>query len=360
MSINTKEAVRLYATYTHEVSPHVDWDKLHDEYVVAYIQDKRVNKRRLHRQRHHDAISGAVDAAQRAGPSIITNTDADNRDSSSSEDDPPKRASSVLDQALDDMKEIMAKAAAAQRSKAERQTVDDDLLGVDDDIVTDAPSESPTGLSDDTVAPSAAPSKSTDPAPTPKRPDDDRVTPPDDDEFIGMPIPVYRYNPGTNCGAPSGSGVPCAPDNLRELCNKEAGKFSDCLEACIPSFCCIHDAPPATNTIAPNCNEDPNCAEYAYCYIVWWKFHDTIGPATKLQVEQTDDFFDIDADFIEGDVTGSAFYQELLLHHFDDSQEIIDAGTVAINSTLDIFDSDLIFLNPEFWDAESVIPDPPP
>lgn len=104
--------------------------------------------------------------------------------------------------------------------------------------------------------------------------------------------------------------------------------------------------------IAPSCNTDVNCAQYAVCYIVWWKLHDTIGPATQLRLEQTDDFFDVDADFVEGDVTNIQFYREVLFHHFDDAQEIIRLGTVRVNDTFAFFNSDLIFLNETYWDTD--------
>ena len=103
--------------------------------------------------------------------------------------------------------------------------------------------------------------------------------------------------------------------------------------------------------MAPNCNTDVNCAAYACCYIVWWKLHDTIGPATQLRLEQNDDFFDVAADFIVGDVTNVAFYREMLFHHFNDANEIIRLGTKQVNSSLSVFDSDLIFLNSTYWNT---------
>lgn len=115
--------------------------------------------------------------------------------------------------------------------------------------------------------------------------------------------------------------------------------------------CTSLDAPPDTNQIAPNCNTDVNCPQYAYCYIVWWKLHDTIGPATQLRLEQNDDFYDVTADFVQGDVTNLAFYREMLFHHFNDAAEIIRLGTVMINESLSEFNSDRIFLNSTFWNT---------
>ena len=65
----------------------------------------------------------------------------------------------------------------------------------------------------------------------------------DDASFNGKPIPDYTANTG-NCPGPGDSfaAVPCAPTNLRALCNKydDEGIFSACFDACFPSFCCIH------------------------------------------------------------------------------------------------------------------------
>ena len=118
-----------------------------------------------------------------------------------------------------------------------------------------------------------------------------------------------------------------------------------------PSFV-TPDAPPATNLIAPSCFEDVNCAQYACCYIVWWKLHDTIGPASQLQIEQNaDDFFDLSAEDIQSDVTGLEFFREMLFHHFDDSTEIIRLGTLQVNESYSFFESDKIFLNSTYWNT---------
>ena len=408
-------AVRLYKEYLQQVSSHVDWQQLRGEYMLVSIESRRLNKRILHRQRKprgyslKDVTKNAVDAAEDAMSVMAANPSQ--RDSSNK--NKPLESESVdtfLDQTIDGIYHIKTQAEAAQRVKNEKQLTDDDILGVDDDIFVDddvvvtsdepsavptepgktseptalptdldetsEPTASPTEL-DETSEPSASPmepndtseptasstepdetseptvsptEESMDPLPPPteppsrKQPDDDSVMGPDDDEFIGKPIPVYRYAAGTNCR--DTTGVPCAPDNLRELCDKQDGSFSECFEACIPSFCCIHDAPRDTNTEAPNCNTDPRCAEYAYCYIVWWKLHDTIGPATKLRIKQEDDFFDADDAFVTNDNVD--FSQEVAFHHFEDSEEIVNAAGGT--------DLNLIFEDPAYWDAESVMP----
>jgi len=99
--------------------------------------------------------------------------------------------------------------------------------------------------------------------------------------------------------------------------------------------------------LAPNCNTDVNCAQYSYCYIVWWKLADTIGPAIYLRLEQTEGFFDVDPDEIEGDQTGDSFYQQFLFHHFDDVDAIIDAGTDNGE-----FLASRIFNDPLLWDTD--------
>mmetsp|Transcript_6633 Transcript_6633/g.14708 ORF Transcript_6633/g.14708 Transcript_6633/m.14708 type:complete len:432 (+) Transcript_6633:231-1526(+) len=156
----------------------------------------------------------------------------------------------------------------------------------------------------------------------------------------------YEYNRGS-CPNAGALGVPCAPNNLSALCNKydrKRGSFRTCLEACAPAFCCIHDAPPDKNFLAPNCNTDENCPQYNYCYIAWWKLHDTVGPALFLRVEQDDEFFDMDAEEIQEDSTGDALFTQVLLHHFDDINKVIEDGTVDNE-----FNADRIFLDEAYW-----------
>jgi hypothetical protein len=166
--------------------------------------------------------------------------------------------------------------------------------------------------------------------------------PVDGDVFDG-----YEYAKG-DCDVAGEGSVPCAPPNLQSLCNKydrSDGSFRACIDACKPAFCCIHDAPSDINYLAPNCNTDPNCPSYAYCYIAWWKIHDTIGPALFLRVEQDDDFYDMEADefdkYMEAD---EPFRIQVLLHHFDDIDEVIADGVVDNE-----FNVDRIILDEEYW-----------
>lgn len=163
----------------------------------------------------------------------------------------------------------------------------------------------------------------------------------DGDVFDG-----YKYSKGA-CPNAGSLGVPCAPDNISALCNKydrTEGSFSDCIDACRPAFCCIHDAPRDLNLYAPNCNTDENCSQYNYCYIAWWKLHDTVGPALFLRVEQDDEFYDIDAEEIEGNNAGDSLFTQVLLHHFDDINKVIEDGTKDNE-----FNADNIFLDEDYW-----------
>ena len=132
-------------------------------------------------------------------------------------------------------------------------------------------------------------------------------------QFDGDVFDGYEYNLGA-CPDAGSLGIPCAPANLSALCNKydrDQGSFSACLDACSPAFCCIHDAPRELNFLAPNCNTDENCDQYNYCYIAWWKLADTIGPALFLRVEMDDDFYDLAAEEIAGDSTGSGLFTQV-------------------------------------------------
>ena len=182
----------------------------------------------------------------------------------------------------------------------------------------------------------------------------------------------YQYSKG-NCPNPGSEGVPCAPPNVDQLCNKYDrvnGSLKACINACKPAFCCIHDSPgqssiPQLASSVKNCNTDENCPAYNYCYIAWWKLHDTVGPANFLRLEQDDDFYDIDADEVQEDSTGDQFFTQVLLHHFDDLNAVVQDGTVGNE-----FDAERIFVDqgkvgldgePGYWyyPITSKVEDPP-
>jgi|AntRauTorckE5430_2_1112549.scaffolds.fasta_scaffold00569_3 hypothetical protein len=165
---------------------------------------------------------------------------------------------------------------------------------------------------------------------------------------------VYRYDAG-NCPNAGSTGLACSDPNLRKICDRydaEFGSFRKCWEICTPAFCCIHDA--ENNFEAPSCSLDQNCAQYSYCYIVWFKFHDTFGPATFLDIENGEggngEFFDVPNSEVRGaDKFGDDFFDQLYFHHFDNIAEVITAGTEAGNPN---FVPELVFENQQFWQQE--------
>ena len=71
------------------------------------------------------------------------------------------------------------------------------------------------------------------------------------DNFDGDVFAQYEYSKGA-CPNSGSEGVPCAPDNLQLLCNKynREGSFRQCLDACKPGFCCVHNAPRDLNDVS--------------------------------------------------------------------------------------------------------------
>lgn len=322
-----------------DISPYIDWNRLQDEYIIANV-DSEIHSRRLNdserRHRHNYNLNKVVGNAVGSASSVVGSTSNKKKKAKPSHG---FDLDALLNGAMNDVEEVTPSKpvrknqrkkpsymnhldsyitkglAVEENEKKAEERQNDDTLGVDDD----------------------------------NRQENDE----------GIPIPVYSYSPCQDSG-----NIPCAPDNLKERCTKgetvdgQSSSFTDCFDACEESFCCIHDAPDS-NLLAQNCNQDPNCAGYAYCYILWWKFHNTIGPATELRLEGNDDFFDIDANDIPTEVTGLEFFQELLFHHFDNYDEIIAAGTITDAEGNQSFNSDLIFLNPEYWYSDFTIGDIP-
>lgn len=163
---------------------------------------------------------------------------------------------------------------------------------------------------------------------------------------------IYRYKNG-NCPRPGSEDVPCAEDkDLRTICNRyhPKGSFQKCWDLCRDSFCCIHDADPITNQRAPSCSQDENCAQYAYCYIVWFKFHDTFGPATYLNLQQEGNFFDVPNQDVRGNNFGDTFFDQLFFHHFNDMKRVNeDAGYQSGDQD---FQYKKVFENFLYWDSD--------
>eukprot|EP00565_Helicotheca_tamesis_P005350 CAMPEP_0185735998 /NCGR_PEP_ID=MMETSP1171-20130828/26641_1 /TAXON_ID=374046 /ORGANISM="Helicotheca tamensis, Strain CCMP826" /LENGTH=465 /DNA_ID=CAMNT_0028406473 /DNA_START=167 /DNA_END=1564 /DNA_ORIENTATION=- len=135
-------------------------------------------------------------------------------------------------------------------------------------------------------------------------------------------------NTNNGCVTPTtDDGLPCPNLSLAAACDKyntatkEDGSlvanFRDCYQLCKPSFCCIHDS--RSQEYSPSCREEPNCPLYFPCYIIWWKLHDTIGPANFLRVGQREPFYDtVDFNYILSDLNEDpAFFRQLFGHHFD-------------------------------------------
>jgi hypothetical protein len=156
---------------------------------------------------------------------------------------------------------------------------------------------------------------------------------------------IYRYSSG-KCPEKGELNVPCSDPDLRKICDRyhPLGSFETCWNLCKPSFCCIHDA--QANDKAVSCSTDSNCAQYAYCYIVWFHFHDTFGPATYLDIEQDGAFFDVDNSRVQGVFDDdSNFFDQLYFHHFDDVAGILTDGTDANGN----FDYATIFEDVTKW-----------
>ena len=124
------------------------------------------------------------------------------------------------------------------------------------------------------------------------------------------------YTPGTRCFPSDSDIVPCPDPQLAAICDKynPIALFSKCYADCVDAFCCIHDS---AATRSPSCSKDVNCQFFKPCYIVWFKLHDTIGPAPFLRLKQNEAFYDInDDDFQKVIQDNTAFYNQFLGHHF--------------------------------------------
>mmetsp|Transcript_36662 Transcript_36662/g.88333 ORF Transcript_36662/g.88333 Transcript_36662/m.88333 type:complete len:292 (-) Transcript_36662:487-1362(-) len=144
------------------------------------------------------------------------------------------------------------------------------------------------------------------------------------------------------------SPLQCPPRNLKRVCDKEndelyppgtekagtrVANFVDCYDSCKPSFCCIHDS--TSKELSPSCSPSTttartaqydNCPLYYPCYIIWWKLHDTIGPATYMRVEQNEPFFEgLKFDYLERDFAeDEEFFGQLFNHHFEGDGPLTD------------------------------------
>lgn len=125
-----------------------------------------------------------------------------------------------------------------------------------------------------------------------------------------------------NCTDPN-ADLECPPEDLPQKCDRyNGGTMEDCYERCTVSFCCIHDS--KSQFQSPSCSRQLNCKNWAPCYIVWWKLHDTIGPENFVRVAQNEPFYNINLQTILDDNTVdngadvTPFYRQWFFHHFDD------------------------------------------
>ncbi len=73
--------------------------------------------------------------------------------------------------------------------------------------------------------------------------------------------------------------------------------------------------------------------------------HDTVGPAMAMRLDQDDEFYEGAQDEIDAESSNTdPFMTQLLLHHFDDIDQVIEDGTEN-----DDFDAERIFLNEKYW-----------
>ena len=117
------------------------------------------------------------------------------------------------------------------------------------------------------------------------------------------------------CTEPNDPVVPCPPPNLAQICDKyNGGDFESCFQACKPSVCCTHDSRRQSSL---SCADTAvNCEHWIPCYIIWWKLSDTIGPATFLRMIQSDDFFNVDFQYIRDDYNdpeNTVFYVSIFI-----------------------------------------------
>lgn len=181
-------------------------------------------------------------------------------------------------------------------------------------------SNNPTGVT-------PQPTKTASEMPSNKPSKDFTISPAPSISFEPTREDIYRYNEG-DCSEEK-EGLQCSDPDLRKICNRyhPLGSFKECYRLCKPSFCCIYDT---NNEFAESCSDDVNCAQYAYCYIVWFHFHSTFGPATYIKLEQhtegqqADTFFDLPSSVVtdrNNEDYDFNFVKELYFHHFEGEGE---------------------------------------
>lgn len=226
-----------------KVSHHVDWEKLRDEYLMTIYSEKPSSRRQLksraprirhNGQRKRDWNVAAIE----------------------------EHLEKVASQAIAEARGYGAPDASSSRppkvngTNSEPNQKPDESEGQDSTVMTAprpssiAPGDGGDSASDGVGSPTSVGSSTelhtltSGAVKDAKQAGKTSGRQGDDASFNGKPIPVYVPSKG-NCpgaGDVAVSPIPCAPDNLNQICNKydDAGSFKLCFEACKPSFCCIH------------------------------------------------------------------------------------------------------------------------
>ena len=121
-----------------------------------------------------------------------------------------------------------------------------------------------------------------------------------------------------NCPDPSSNLlIECPDPMINEYCDmyNPLQNFNKCFNICKPAFCCIHDS--KSLTVSPSCSKAPNCRAYSPCYVIWWRLHDTVGPATFFRNGGTG-FVDMQyiSYQLKSNETFVKFNNQLFGHHF--------------------------------------------
>ena len=230
-----------------QVSEHMDWDKLRDQYLLAIYSEEPSNhrklKKRAHRPRHNgprkdwnvnviennlkQEAAKAMEAARGVGSQKGSNVDAQ-------KDDPH----GVIENAMNLAQSAGTMPNQSHGGSTKTPNAVDSLSDSNSSQAakTDEFPISVTGKHVDTVVAGALKDA--------KSAAKNTTQQGDDVSFNGKPIENYSPSKG-NCPGPgdvASTPIPCAPDNLSKICNKydDTGTFRACFEACKPSFCCVH------------------------------------------------------------------------------------------------------------------------
>ena len=319
-------------------SENIDWEDLRDKYTKQILSDVKSSKR--------SDIEEMNKRRRLSSNDLIEVTSQTRRDREKKKK--KKKSKGKAESRFRDAKaRARARAWAKARERAKERARERARAAKNRKKPTSEPTSKPT--SEPTATPTATPTFKPSSEPSVK-PTFIVPTPSPTTEAAASEQGIYRYDSG-NCPVDGSLGVPCAEGtNIDKVCNRyhELGSFAECWRICEPAFCCIHDADPDKNFMAPSCSKDENCAQYAYCYTVWFKFHDTFGPATYLNVEQKgSDFFDVPNSEVRSDRPQNGFFSQLYFHHFNDVVEIINRGRDSDGT----FRLSNVFENPENWDT---------